>query len=422
MKVVLASMISLFLSAAILLIGHGLQYTLIPLYAVSLHWQPEIIGYIGSSYFSGFVIGCLTIPALVSRVGHIRVFASLIALMAASMLFIAISQQFIYWLIARGLMGWAMAGTYMVIESWLNEKTPTEHRGSVLSVYAVITLAAICVGQLLVGLSLPYVEMFMVAAIIMLAGVLPIGLTTRTVPSPIPDMRFSFKRILGVSQIAMVGAFISGIITGGFWALGPVVASTNQMNPSQIGIFMAVTLIGGAVLQFPVGRASDYIDRRRVIGTVALVGVVICLAAMQPFIKHPTFMFVTMFVFGGLVFPIYALCLAHANDNTDLSVIEIGSGILMMNSLGSVIGPLIISPLISVTEQGLFIISALAFFILAVWTLYRVKFHKVDREHFEPFVSVNKTTHEVIELGMEQDELSPIDEELPIDRERPTLE
>lgn len=406
MKAVLASMMSLFLSAAILLIGHGLQYTLIPLYAVSLNWQPEIIGYIGSSYFLGFVVGCLTVPALVSRVGHIRVFASLIALLAASMLFIGLSDHFTYWLFARGLMGWAMAGTYMVIESWLNEKTPSENRGSVLSIYAVITLAAICVGQLLVGLSLSYTQMFMVAAIIMLIGVLPIGLTTRIVPSPIPPMRFSIKRILGVSQIAMVGAFTSGIIAGGFWALGPVVADANNLNPSQIGIFMAITLIGGAVLQFPLGRTSDYIDRRKVIGSVAFVGVMICLAAMQPFIKHPTFIFITMFMFGGLVFPIYSLCLAHANDNTDLSVIEVGSGILMMNSLGSVIGPLIISPLIACTEQALFIVSALAFLILAFWTLYRVKFHKVKREHFEPFVSVNKTTHEVIEVGMEHDELS----------------
>lgn len=406
MKAVLASMTSLFLSTAILLVGHGLQYTLIPIYAVHLNWQPEIIGYIGSSYFSGFVIGCLTIPALVSRVGHIRVFASLIALLAASMLFIALSEHFAYWLLARALMGWAMAGTYMVIESWLNEKTPSENRGSVLSIYAVITLAAICGGQLLVGLSFSYTEMFMIAAIIMLIGVLPIGLTTRMVPSPIPAMRFSFKRLLGVSQIAMVGAFIGGIISGGFWALGPLVADANSLSTSQIGIFMAVTLIGGAVFQFPLGRASDYIDRRKVIGIVAAIGVLVCAAAMQPFIKHPTFIFIIMFIFGGLVFPIYALCLAHANDNTDLSVIEVGSGILMMNSLGSVVGPLVISPLVAFTQQALFIVSALAFLVLALWTLYRVKFHKIEREHFEPFVNVNKTTHEVIEVGMEHDEIT----------------
>ncbi|WP_289032227.1 MFS transporter [uncultured Paraglaciecola sp.] len=403
----LRSIFALLLSAAILLMGHGLQYTLVPLYGVSLGWESTTIGFIGSSYFAGFVLGCLTVPKLVARVGHIRVFTVLVALTTGSMLFIGIADQFELWVIARLLMGWAMAGIYMVMESWLNEKTPSEYRGSILSIYAVITLGAICIGQLLVGFDLGYERLFMLGAALLVLGILPIGLTTSSAPNPIPNIKLSFSRIFSVSQIAMVGAFLGGFISGGFWALGPVVANSNGLEAGQVGLFMAVTLLGGAALQYPLGRMSDNIDRRLVIAGLAVFGLIACLVAMLPLYDHPWFIYLTMFAFGGLVFPLYALCLAHANDNTDLSVMEVGSGVLMMNSLGSVFGPLVVSSLFAYTEQALFIVSAVSFSLLAFWTIFRINFYKADREYYAPFVSVSKTTHEVIEVGID-----PEDEEL----------
>lgn len=409
MRSLLRSIFALLLSAAILLMGHGLQYTLVPLYGVSLGWESTTIGFIGSSYFAGFVLGCLTVPKLVARVGHIRVFTVLVALTTGSMLFIGIADQFELWVIARLLMGWAMAGIYMVMESWLNEKTPTEYRGSILSIYAVITLGAICVGQLLVGFDLGYERLFMLGAALLVLGILPIGLTTSSAPNPIPNIKLSFSRIFSVSQIAMVGAFLGGFISGGFWALGPVVANSKGLEAGQVGLFMAVTLLGGAVLQYPLGRMSDNIDRRLVIAGLAVFGLIACLVAMLPLYENPWFIYLTMFAFGGLVFPLYALCLAHANDNTDLSVMEVGSGVLMMNSLGSVFGPLVVSFLIAYTVQALFIVSAVSFSLLAFWTIFRIKFYKTDREYYAPFVSVSKTTHEVIEVGIdpEEEELQP---------------
>ncbi|MFQ3237395.1 MAG: MFS family permease [Paraglaciecola sp.] len=404
MPTLLLSMFSLLFSAAILLVGHGLQLTLVPLYAVNLAWEPALIGYIGSSYFVGFVLGCLTVPRLVARVGHIRVFTVLIALTTASLLFIALVDHFVFWLVARCLTGWALAGIYMVIESWLNEKTTAERRGSILSVYIIITLLAICVGQLLVGFDLGFEGLFMLAAALLVLGVVPIGLTSSSVPKLIPAVRFSFKRIFAVSQVAMVGAFFGGLVTGGFWALGPVVANANQLSAGQVGIFMAVTILGGTALQFPVGRLSDRIDRRHVITGLAILGMCTSIVAILLDSSSPEFIYITMFAFGGLTFPLYSLCLAHANDNTDLSMMEVGSAVLMMNSFGSIIGPLIVSVLIGYTHHALFIVSGIALSLLAIWTLYRIRFHDVAREHFEPFVSMRNTTQEIVEVGLESEE------------------
>ena len=404
MPTLLHSMFSLLFSAAILLVGHGLQLTLVPLYAISLGWEADLIGYIGSSYFLGFVLGCLTVPRLVARVGHIRVFTVLVALFTSSLLFIGLVDNFVLWLIARCLIGWGIAGIYMVIESWLNDKTSIEHRGSVLSVYTVISLSAICVGQLLVGFDLGYAGLFMLAAALLVLGIVPVGLTRRAAPHPIPAVSFSFRRLFAVSQVAMVGAFFGGLVTGGFWALGPVIADANQLSAGQVGVFMAVTILGGTALQLPVGRLSDRIDRRYVITGLAVIAVLTSITAIVLDSRNPQVIYVTMFLLGGLSFPLYSLCLAHANDNTDLSIMEVGSGVLMMNSVGSILGPLIVSFLLGYTHMALFMVSGVALSILACWTLYRISFHDVAREHYEPFVNMRNTTQEVVEMGLESEE------------------
>ena len=396
----LISVTALLASVAILLLGHGLQLTLVPLYAVSLDGAPELIGYTGSSYFIGFVIGCLTIPRLVARVGHIRVFVVLIAAATAALLFIGLIDQFWFWMLSRAVSGWAFAGIYMVIDSWLNEKTAIEHRGRVLSIYIIITLASICVGQLFIGFNLGFPGLFMLAAALLVLGVVPIGLTSSSLPGPIPAVKFRLARVIAASQVAMVGAFFGGLVTGGFWALGPVVASANGLDKEQIGIFMAVTILGGTVFQYPVGRLSDRIDRRYVIAGLAFMGLVTCLLAALFLGWSPSviLIYVTMFLFGGMTFPLYSLCLAHANDNTSLSLMEIASGVLMMNSAGSVFGPVIVAFLIGYSSQALFIVSAVALALLMCWTLFRIQFHGVTREHFEPFVGVRNTSLEIVEL------------------------
>ena len=202
----------------------------------------------------------------------------------------------------------------------------------------------------------------------------------------------------------MVGAFFGGLVTGGFWALGPVVANANALSPSQVGVFMAVTILGGTALQLPVGRLSDRIDRRYVITGLAVIAVLTSIMAILLDSRNPQVIYVTMFLLGGLSFPLYSLCLAHANDNTDLSIMEVGSGVLMMNSIGSILGPLSVSFLLGYTHMALFIVSGAAMFILACWTLYRIRFHDVAREHYEPFVSMRSTTQEMVEMGLENEE------------------
>ncbi len=398
---VLASVTALLLSVAVLLVGHGLQLTIVPLYASHLGWSSTMIGYTGSAYFSGFVIGCLTVPRLVTRVGHIRVFAALAALATAALLTLGLIREVEVWMVARMITGWSFAGLYMVIESWLNERAATSHRAILLSLYTVITLLAMCGGQLLMGVSGEYLELIMLAAALLALGFIPVGLTRSQVPAPIPPVSFKLKAVYDASHVAVVGAFVGGIVTAGFWALGPIVAQAQGLTGEQIGLFMAATILGGATFQLPIGRLSDKFDRRLVLILIAVLGIAVSALAWVIDGADYRFMLVLMFLFGGVTFPIYSLCLAHANDNTALMLMEVASVILLMHSAGAVVGPLIVAALLDYTGDGLFVVAGVTLMLFAIWTTWRVKTHPVDRAYFAPFVDVPRTTREA--AGFYQD-------------------
>jgi MFS family permease len=174
---------------------------------------------------------------------------------------LGISQTLLFWLLARALSGASFSGLYMIIESWLSESATPENRGLVLSIYSVITLLAISAGQMFITLELPLTQLVMVAAILFLLSTLPVGLTNSASPQPLHPVTFKFRKVYNDSRIAIYGALVCGLVTSGFWALGPIIAKALHFEANQISIFMAVTLMGGALLQLPIGRFSDLVDR-----------------------------------------------------------------------------------------------------------------------------------------------------------------
>lgn len=394
----LKSIGALFLSVAILLTGHGLQLTIAPLYAAELGWSLAQIGLMGSAYFLGFVIGCLTIPRLVARAGHIRVFGVLSASATTALLLLALFEFLEGWLVARLITGWSIAGIYMVIESWLNERTSAEDRGFVLSIYTVLTLAAVALGQQFLGFGLPGKELIILGAILLAVGSIPLGLTRSPAPQPIAKVGFKFKAVYRHAHVAVIGAFLAGFVTSGFWVLGPVLARSLNLPDSQIGWFLSITLLGGALLQLPIGRLSDRVDRRKVISAVSLLAFSVCLVAFSLGGFSVWILLGCMFFFGGTTFPLYSLCLAHANDNSELPLIEVGSVILLMHSAGAIVGPLLVAPLMAFNSGAYFLVAAIILIGLSAWSFWRVKQHDVSREYFEAFPEVPKTTQEIMEI------------------------
>jgi MFS family permease len=392
---------SLLVSVTLLLIGHGLQLTLIPLRGEVLGWSAAEIGLTGSTYFLGFVVGCLTIPRIIARVGHVRTFAVLAAVATAVILLIALSHALLAWLLLRFITGWALSGLYMVIESWLNEKSPSAARGAILSLYAMLTMIAIAAGQLFLAQAEPgQATLFMVAALFLCVSILPVGLSASTAPLPVHSVRFRPRQLFRTSQVSVIAALLGGMVTGCFWALGPLYASSRGLSAEHVGLFMTAAILGGAAFQFPLGRLSDRIDRRIVILGLTVLGAAASVAMSSFSATGSDWLFALAFLFGATSMPLYALCVAHANDNlTDSTFVEVASGILMMNSVGSVIGPTVAAPLMSLFgPSAMFGFAAVSYIAAALWCAARLRVHTAARGHYQPYAPLPETTQSVIDL------------------------
>ena len=395
---------TLLLAVAILLVGHGLQLSLLPMRAEALGWSTGAIGASGSAYFFGFVIGCMVIPSIVSRVHHIRTFMALATLATVVLLGLGLFDVVWVWLLLRAATGFAFAGLYMVIESWLNEAAPADRRGSVLAIYTMISLLAMMLGQSFLGLADPAdLELVMGAAVIMGIAVIPIGLTPMAAPEEIPRARFSPRVIGRASRVAVVCAFCGGLVTGSFWSVGPLVGRAYGLDGGDIGLMMAAAIVGGALVQLPVGRLSDHMDRRKVIAGLFVLGVIASLAGWLMVGDSRTALFAVMFCFGATTMPIYALCIATAADNSDLPLIQIASSILIMNSLGSILGPMLVAQVMATMGGGGFFVFAIAGMALGgLWALYRVAVIERPRHHDQPFTPVPRTSFVATELVDEE--------------------
>ena len=340
----IARVSTLLLGVALLLVGHGLHLALVPLKAELLNWSDIQIGWLGSLYFIGFILGCFSVPALVTRTGHIRAYACMVALMTVSILGLALGDFLFLWMLLRVLSGASIAGLYLIIESWLNEQVSSDVRGSVLAIYTIVVLAGLATGNLLLNAAPLEGQVLIIgSAMLIVVATIPVCVTSSPEPPQIPRARFSPLLVVKSSRAASVGSFIGGLAVGVIYSLGPVYALQRGLDVMSISFMMALAIAGGGITQFPLGRLSDRIDRRLVILFCLILGA--CVAATAIIVSAFSASIVMMLL-GASVMPIYALSLAQASDNTEAGdFIKVGTGLLMMNALGSVIGPLVASQL-----------------------------------------------------------------------------
>lgn len=374
---------SLFLSVAILLAGHGLQLSLLPLRAQDLGWTSTEIGATGSAYFAGFLVGCYQIPKLVRRVGHIRVFTVLTATMTAALLAISLSDSLPAWLALRLVIGISISGLYLVLESWLNEEATNEQRGALLSIYTMIVLAAMATGQAFLNVGVPGgAAVITIAAMSVALAAIPIGLTRLPHPSQIPPAKMSPLLVLRTSQSAALTAFVSGLVAGSFYSLGAVYGRQVGLEVGAISLMIAAGILGGAFFQLPLGRISDRVDRRFVILAAMIAGMLVCLLAV---VVPSGFLPYLFFLFGGSVMPLYALSLALASDHTESSFLEVGTGILLMNASGSIVGPIIAAAMMSAFVPDAFFAFCGAMLLLGAAGLAVFILRRDAPQHGDPF-------------------------------------
>jgi MFS family permease len=377
---VFAPISALLLSVAFLLAGNGLQGTLLPIRAgMELFTTPDI-GILGSAYYIGFALGCLLGGRILRRAGHIRTFTAMASIASAVALGHALVLTPWFWWFARAISGACLAILFMVIESWLNERSTKETRGTVMSIYLIINLTVITVGQMMITLYDPGGwPLFALASILISLAAVPIAFTASPPPAAVQVVSVRIWRLYRLSPVGFAGCVAVGLANGSFWSLGPVYAQRTGLDVAAVAVFMSATVLAGAAGQWPLGRASDRVDRRYVIA-IACTGAALAAAALASgFLVAPAQILTASCVFGIFAFPIYAIAVAHTNDHVPQGeYVESSSGLLLLFGAGAVIGPLAASFLMSrIGPQGLYMFTAVVHVGLAVFALYRI--HRRER-------------------------------------------
>ncbi len=366
---------SLLLGIGFLLAGNGLLFTLLPLRGAAENFGAVGLGIIGSSYYVGFVAGCVLAPYAILSAGHIRAFAALVALAVTVALAYGLAPNVYAWVGLRLINGFCLAGIYLVIESWLNSRTTNDTRGLLMSAYVMVNFGAFTVGQALVTLyPIEQASSFMIAAILASLGIIPVALTRSAQPAPITIVRFHPVRLYRAAPVGLVAAFMVGMANGAFWTLGPISAAGSGVDVSYVAMFMSAATLAGALSQWPIGRLSDRVDRRLVLFGIltgaSVVGLALWLSAASG-----TTMIVFGLFFGALTLPTYSLAAAHAYDKTPASeTVPTAATVLLANALGAVVGPLLASAVMRGLEpRALFLFIAATQALLAAYVFYRTK-------------------------------------------------
>jgi MFS family permease len=366
------------------------------------HFPTTVIGLVVTGYPLGFLLGCFLMPRLVHSVGHIRAFAAMASLLCCTTLFFAVHIEPLFWGLLRIVTGFAAAGLFMIGESWLAEKAPSATRGKVFALYMISNMTAASLCQLLLGLADPTgLTFYMITAGLFAACLIPVALTRASEPSLPSVEALGLVGLYRLSPVAVVGCIGAGLINTAVGSIGPVYASHIGLDPADVGVFMAVLLFGGMLLQWPIGRLSDRMDRRHVLllATVGMLALALGVALLG--LQSRLLLFGLLLVYGGLAYTIYPLCVNHANDHAGRDqVVSVSAGLLLSWAAGSIGGPTLATLAMSYAgPSGLFYYVAGVAALLAIFTLWRISRRAaLPADLREPFVAKAPTTPTAAEL------------------------
>jgi len=413
---------ALFTGFAVLITAHGFQGNLLQVRSIIEDFSFVTTGIIMSGYYLGYFVGANIIPNLVSKVGHIRVFAAFASMASLSILIHAVFVDPIIWTLARFLTGFSLIGVYIVVESWLNDRATNKNRGGVLSIYMFITFTGLAVGTLLLNFNKPQeYEPFILTSLLFSIALVPILLTKRAAPK---FKKIGFMKIKQLYKISPLGTFsmlCTGLIHSAIFGYGAVYATSLNFTIFEISLFLFLITIAGALFQFPIGNFSDKNDRRIVLIGCTFISAVFCilsiyssgtslenmyLASNVGMDKIVFLTFVT--IYAGFALPMFTLNLAYVNDFIDKErFVAAGAGLQIIFGIGAMFGPFLASIFMSrYGPNGFFIYLAIFHILIGLFGLYRIT--KRDYED-NPDSTFTPLPRNITPLGIELDPTTAAD-------------
>jgi MFS family permease len=381
----------LLLGMGILMLGAGLQSTEISLRATLEGFPAPVTGAVMSCYYLGYLLGTAIAPRLVRRVGHIRVFAALAAVASAAILAQGLFVHPVSWAVLRGLSGVSFAGIYVVAESWLNDRASRTTRGGLFAIYMVVCYVGLGSSQFLLIPADPRgTTPFMLVAILISLAIVPIVIAAQHAPEIALPLKVRYRDLYRDSPVGVAAVTAAGMITSSVYSMGPVYARLSGFGISGVAVFMGVSVLAAVLMQYPVGRLSDHMDRRTVIAGMCALATLSATALVVFRAMPHALLLVLTGAFSGSAFTLYSLGVSHVNDHLEpQQMVAASSALLRMNGIGAAVSPVLVGSLIALFgPPAYFGVLAGLTALLALYGAWRkTRRRPIAAERKRPFVA-----------------------------------
>ena len=371
---VLAHSWPLLTGVMLLMVGNGIQGTLLGIRGNVEGFTTYQLSYVMAAYFLGFLFGSWAAPRMIRRVGHVRVFAALGSFVSAILVIYPVYPDWVVWTVLRVFAGFCFSGIYITAESWINNTATNETRGQALSAYMIVQMLGIIACQVLLSLPDPSgFALFILPSVLVSLAFMPVLLP----PTPAPEFgqtrRLSFRRLFALSPLGCVGMLLTGGIFSAMFGMASVWGAQVGLTLGQISVFVGALYVGGLVLQYPIGWASDRFDRRKLImGLSVAAALVMTVAAFAPLPFAG--LIVVAVLLGGITNPVYALLIAHTNDFMSREhMAGASAGLIFLNGFGAIFGPTSTGWMMEkIGPSGFFLFIGVLYILLAAYAVYRM--------------------------------------------------
>jgi MFS family permease len=371
---VLANSWPLLLGVMLLMVGNGVQSSLLGIRGALEGFSTLQLSVVMSAYYLGFLGGSQLAPEMIRRVGHVRVFAALGSLISAVLVLYPLLLDWTAWSVMRVLIGFSFSVIYVTAESWLNNTASNETRGQALSAYMIVQMLGIIAAQGLLSVGDPVgFGLFIIPSVLVSLAFMPILLAD--IPAPTFDQirPMSFRKLFKISPLGCMGMLLTGGVYSAMFGMSSVWGALIGLSIGQIAAFVAAMYVGGLMLQYPIGWISDRVDRRVLVVWMSGIGAVVMLIAtvfQLPF----NLVLIVALLLGGTINPLYSLLIAHTNDflgQDDMAAAS--AGLIFLNGFGAIFGPLITGWLMGmVGPRGFFLFIGVLFAALAGYSIWRM--------------------------------------------------
>ncbi|PQJ69940.1 MFS transporter [Vibrio jasicida] len=321
-------------------VASGYLMSLIPLMLGEYNISADYASWLASVFYGGLLVGAIFFERVVRSVGHRKAFVGCLATFSLTIMAMPILPNGMVWLVARFIAGMAVAGVFVIVESWLMSGDESS-RAKRLSLYMLSLYGGSALGQFGIGIlgvsgGVPFIA---ITTLILMAMLVLLFIDCEQ-PNSHESTALSFKQISKLSHAAIIGCIVSGLTLGAIYGLMPVELANRKISHQDIGTLMALVILGGMLVQPMVTTLNKYMARTVLMAFFCILGI---FSIGLTFVSTSAVVLaVALFLLGMATFALYPIAINLGCEGLEERFIVSATQVMLFSySIGSVAGPVV---------------------------------------------------------------------------------